>query len=273
MDDECGAPEFFAGGAKLVGVEGRHGKITPDTLSQAIAAMPAGARHCPPKALTLSQTTEIGTIYSPDELRALCAVAHDAGMLVHMDGARFANALVATGCAAADMTWRAGIDVLSLGATKNGALACEAVIFFDPARAKDFIVQRKRGGHTWSKGRFLGAQMCAWLADGHWRLLAAHANAQAQRLADGLLSMPHVRLPVPRGANEVFAIIPRERHAAVLRAGGSLYEWNDRTIDAAEGPHPHEVFVRLVTSFATTPAEVEQFLVIVGDLRDDAAIG
>ena len=172
-DDECGAPELFTGGAKLVGIPGEGGKITPDALGETLARFPRGlVKTVQPGALSLSQATEAGTIYSPEEISALSAIAGSVGMAVHMDGARFANALVELGTSPAEMSWRAGVDVLSFGATKNGAMGCEAVIFFEPERAANFAFQRKRGGQTLSKGRFLGAQMAAYLEDGLWLKLA-----------------------------------------------------------------------------------------------------
>ena len=206
-DDECGAPEFFTGGAKLVGVPGYAGKITPEALAETLARYPRGlVKSCQPAALTLSQVTEAGTVYSLAEIAALAATAHAAGLAVHMDGARFANALVALGCTPAEMTWRLGIDALSFGATKNGALACEAVVFFDKPRAESFPYLRKRGGHTLSKGRLLGAQMAAYLENGLWLELAARANALARRLSEGLVALPGLRAVWPTEANEVFVV-------------------------------------------------------------------
>ena len=161
-DDECGAPELFTGGAKLVGIVGEGGKISVAALRETLARFPRGlVKSVQPGALSLSQATEAGTVYSVEEVVALTEFAHRQGLVTHMDGARFANSVVALGCSPADMSWRAGIDVLSLGATKNGALACEALLFFDRGKADAFAFQRKRGGHTVSKGRFLGAQMNA----------------------------------------------------------------------------------------------------------------
>ena len=251
--DECGAPEFFAGGAKLALVPGAAGKITPDALKDALALMPRGVvKQVQPMALSLSQATECGTIYSRAELSALTAIAHEAGLGVHMDGARFANALETLGCAPADMSWRAGVDVLSFGATKNGALACEAVIFFDRARAVNFAFRRKRGGHTLSKGRLLGAQMAAYLEDGHWRDLAAQANAAAARIEAGLRATAGVRLPWPRQANEIFAILPGAVHERLTKAGVRYHPWSPRALQPAERPAPGEMFARLVVPFTTS---------------------
>jgi threonine aldolase len=268
-DDECGAPEFFTAGAKLVGIPGEGGKITPEALRETLARYPRGlVKSVQPGALSLSQATEAGTIYSLDETAALCALAHEHGVATHMDGARFANSLVALGCSPADMSWRAGVDVLSFGATKNGALACEAVIFFDQSKAEAFAFQRKRGGHTLSKGRFLGAQMNAYLKDGLWLRLAARANRAAERLAHGLAAIPGVRLAWPRQINEVFPIAPRAVVAPLTAAGARIYEWTSRAVSPDTAARPGETFLRLVCSFETGDAEVDQLIAIV---REHAA--
>lgn len=260
-DDECGAPEFFTAGAKLVGLKGAQGKINLAALEDAVERFPPGlVKQVQPAALSLSQATECGTLYSLDELQALTAAAHGAGLGVHMDGARFANAVESLGCTPAQMSWKAGVDVLSLGATKDGALACEAVIVFDPARAADLPFRRKRAGHTLSKGRFLGAQMIAWLEDDHWRELARHANSMAARLAVGLSEIPGVRMPWPRQVNEVFTVLPCPIDRALRAAGARYYDWGARGLTAMQAPGADEVFVRLVTSFSTTPEDVDQFL-------------
>ena len=264
MDDECGAPEMFTGGAKLVGIAGRAGKIAPAEFKAVLGSFPRGlAKQVQPAALSLSQATESGTIYTCQELAGLSTLAHDAGLMVHMDGARFANALVSLNCTPAAMSWKAGIDVLSFGATKNGALACEAVIFFDSARAASLPYLRKRSGHTLSKGRFLGAQMAAYLENGHWLDLAAKANGHARRLTQGLGTVPGVRIPWPCEANEVFVILPGAIDTA-LTAGGALYshwKFRDSGPDCAP-PAKDEVFVRLVTSFAIKPSDIDRLLAI-----------
>ncbi|MGL4496665.1 MAG: threonine aldolase family protein [Beijerinckiaceae bacterium] len=257
VEDEVGAPEMFTHGAKMIGMPGEGCKITPDALRAMLKLLPRGAvRNVQPAALSLSQGTEAGTIYTPDEVRALAAIAHDAGMVVHMDGARFSNSVAALGVTPAAMTWEAGVDVLSLGATKNGCWACEAVIFFDGARAADFPFQRKRGGHTLSKGRFLGAQMEAWLKDDHWLALARHANACATRLEQGLLQIPGVRLAWPRQINEVFPILPAPVEAA-MRAVARYYPWAGRSVAPERAPKAGEAFVRLICSFQTREEDVD----------------
>lgn len=259
-EDEVGAPEFFMHGAKVIGIPGHGCKITPDALRAALALLPRGVvRNVQPAALSLSQGTEAGTVYTPDEVRALAQIAHDHGLLVHMDGARFSNAVAALNVTPADMTWKSGIDVLSLGATKNGCWACEAVIFFNPEKAEHFPFQRKRGGHTLSKGRFLGAQMQAWLADGHWLDLARHANTRAAELEKGLLELPGVRLAWPRQINEVFPILPVRMEEA-MRAGARYYPWAGRSVAADQAPRAGESFIRLIASFQTRPEDVQQLL-------------
>jgi threonine aldolase len=177
-EDECGAPEFYTGGAKLVLVDGAHGRIDPDGLAAALgSATPRGVHNVQNAALTLTNATEAGTVYGPDEVAALADIAARHGMPVHLDGARFANAVAHLGCTPAELTWKAGVDALSFGGTKNGLIGVEAVILFDPARSWEFELRRKRGGHLLSKHRYLSAQMEACLADDLWRDLGAPARA------------------------------------------------------------------------------------------------
>ena len=262
-DDECGAPELFTAGAKLVGVLGEAGKITPDALRETLRRFPRGvAKTTQPGALSLSQANEAGTVYRPDEIAALAAAAREAGLVVHMDGARFANALVSLNASPADMTWRAGVDALSFGATKNGALACEAVVFFDPDKAANFAYQRKRGGQTLSKGRFLGAQMEAYLTDGLWLDLARRANASAARLSRGLVETAGGRLVWPTDANEAFVVVSDEIAARWRAAGAKFHPWTSRAIAPGQGPREGETLLRLVTSFETSDEEVDALLAL-----------
>jgi threonine aldolase len=262
-DDECGAPEFFTGGAKLVGIAGVGGKTTPAALRRTLERFPRGlVKSCQPGALSLSQATESGTTYRVGEIAELCEIAHAAGIGVHMDGARLANALAASRLSPAEMTWRAGIDALSLGATKNGALACEAVVFFDPALARNFAFLRKRGGHTLSKGRFLGAQMEAYLKDGLWLRLAERANAAARQLSAGLAERPGVRLAWPTEANEVFVVAPTTTVDAWRAAGAKFHEWSSTSLASGCAPGEGETLVRLVTSFETGADEIAQLLAL-----------
>ncbi|PWC32730.1 beta-eliminating lyase-related protein [Azospirillum sp. TSO35-2] len=249
--DECGAPEFFTAGGKLVPLPGDHGKLTPEVVTRCVAKAGVGVVHrVQPAALSLSQATEAGTVYRPAEVEALVEAAHANGMAVHMDGARFANAIARLGCAPADVTWRAGVDVLTLGGTKGGCLAAEAVVFFNPAMAEDFGYGRKRAGHLVSKMRFLSAQLDAWLDDGLWLRLAAHANAMADRLAAGLTALPGVALAHPVEANELFVRLPAPAAEALEAAGYGFYRWDDGT-------------ARFVTAFDTPASAVDGLLAIL----------
>jgi len=198
-------------------------------------------------AISISQSTEAGTCYTPDEVAAIGAAGRKQGLKFHMDGARFANALASLGCSPAEVTWRAGVDVLSFGLTKNGALAAEAVVFFDAALARDFGYRRKRGGHLFSKGRFAAAQFEAQLRDGLWLRLASHANAMAARIAHGLRDIPGVALLHPVEANELFVLMPEPVIEGVEQAGFRFYRW-----PTEEGP-----CVRLVTAFDTEAGHAE----------------
>jgi threonine aldolase len=255
--DECGAPEFFTHGAKLLPLTGENGKLTPAAIEGGLDDFAQGVVHHPQaQAISLSQVTECGTVYSLAEIEALSAVAHSHELRVHMDGARFANALVALGCTPAEMTWKAGVDVLSFGATKNGAMGVEAVIVFDEALAADLPFMRKRSGQLLSKGRFLGAQMGAYLKDDLWLSMAAHANKMATLLAEGIERLPGGRLRFPVQANQVFAVIPKPAHKALVTAGAGYYPW---------GREPDGVSVRLVTSFNTREEDVAEFLTIAAN--------
>lgn len=247
--DECGAPEFYTGGAKLVPLSGEHGKIDAQTLGAAIEG--AGNVHAvQPAALSITQASEAGTVYTPTEITDLAEVArgHDLGL--HMDGARFANALVAGNHSPAELTWKAGVEALSFGATKNGALGAEAVVLFKPELAETFAYRRKRGGHLFSKMRFLSAQLEAYLRDDLWLRNARHANAMAARLGAGLAAIPGVTLCHPVEANEIFARMPEAMIAGLLGQGFVFYRW---------GPEAR-CEIRLVTSFETDPANVDAFL-------------
>jgi threonine aldolase len=259
VTDECGAPELFTGGAKLMGVRGPGCKLTPAAVAAMLGTLGRGEHEQRPSVLSLSQSTELGTVYTPDEVEALARLARAHRMRVHVDGARFANALVSLDCTPAELTWKAGVDVLSFGATKNGALGVEAVLFFDRDLAADFAYRRKRSGQLVSKSRFLGAQMLAYLEADRWRVNACRANKMAGRLAGGLKNVPGVRLPLPVEANAVFAIVPRALHDALQQRYGRSFQW------PGEGPGTDvvgdgEVFIRLVTSFQTSTADVDAFI-------------
>ncbi len=252
MQDECGAPEFFSGGAKLVGLSGPHGKILPETLAAALARLGESGVHGVQRGmLSLTNLTEAGTVYAPAEIAALTAQARAWGLPVHLDGARLANALVATGATPAEMTWRAGIDVLSLGGSKNGCLGVEAVVLFDPAKAWELQLRRKRAGHLFSKHRFLAAQMAAYLTDGLWLRLAAQANAMGARLAQGLARVPGARLLHPTPANMLFALLAPGTNARAQSRGAVYYP-----VPAPQGQDA----ARLVASWSTTPDDVDALI-------------
>ena len=260
--DECGAPELFTGGAKLVPIPGASGKLTPDGVRSMLEQTLTGDPHrVQPAALSLTQATEAGTCYRPAEIAALAEIARGRKMKVHMDGARFANAVAHLGVAPAEITWRAGVDVLSFGATKNGALGAEVVVFFDPALAEMFAVRRKRGGQLLSKMRFVSAQLEAYLKGDRWLDLARHANAMATRLAQGLQRLPRAALLHPVEANEIFIRLPQGVLAGLRAAGFSFYDWTD----AAPGT------IRLVLAFNTDPAHVDAFVATATKLAAAAA--
>jgi threonine aldolase len=255
-EDECGAPEFYTGGAKLVLVPGEHGRMTPASLGATIATTGNGGVHGVQRGMvSITNVTEAGTVYSPAEVAALATVAKAHGLPVHLDGARFANALVATGASAAEMTWKAGVDVVSFGGTKNGCLGVEAVVMFDPAKAWEFELRRKRGGHLSSKNRYLAAQMEAYLTDDLWLRLARQANAMGAHLVDGLRQMNDVELLHPAEANISFPHFPAGTHARAQGVGAVYYE-----MPAPEGREA----ARFVASWSTTPEDVAGLL---GSLR------
>jgi threonine aldolase len=255
--DECGGPEFFTGGAKLLPVKGEHGKLDPETIAATLAGFPERAPHgAPARALSITEATECGTIYSPEEIAALSATARRRGLRVHMDGARFANAVAATGATPADLTWKAGVDVMSFGGTKNGCLAAEAVVFFDLALAGDVELRRKRAGHLLSKMRFIAAQFEAYLENGLWLDLAARANATAKRLAGGLASIDGCRIWHPTQTNEVFVSLPKDSVARLKDAGAVFYPWITPSDPAGGTMH------RLICSWQTTHQEVDRFIAL-----------
>lgn len=253
--DECGAPEFYTGGAKIVLMEGENGKIPARDLQTALEQSGAGnVHHVQPSALSLTQLTECGTAYRPEEIKALADVAKTHGLGVHMDGARFANALVALGCEPADITWRAGIDVLSFGATKNGAMAVEAVVFFDMEKAREFEFRRKRGAHLFSKMRYLSAQLNGYLENGNWLNWAGQANSMARKLADGISNIDGASLKYPVEANMIFARLPEE----------SLRRLSDSDILFYPSGPAENREVRLVASWNTSQEDVDTVLDTIG---------
>ena len=219
--DECGATEFFSHGARLALVPGEGGKMTPEALVAALEDMPVSGHGMQPAAVSLTQATEVGTAYRPAQIAALTEIAHRHNLKVHMDGARFANAVTFLGCPPADVTWRSGVDVLSFGATKNGALAAEAVVFFEPSLARDFELRRQRGGHLLSKARYLSAQLLAYIETGVWQRNAARANGFARKI--GAVAGDALMYPVE--ANEVFLRLGGALKQQLRAAGFEFHDW------------------------------------------------
>jgi threonine aldolase len=263
--DECNSPEMFTGGAKILGLHGPAGKITPDMVEKTLKGFIRGEHDPKPAAVSLTNATELGTAYSPGDVKAVSNLIKPRGMKLHMDGARFANAVVGLNVSPAELTWKSGVDVMSFGATKNGAMMLEAVVFFDTKLADDFIYRRMRGGQLVSKGRYLGAQMLAYLRDGLWLENARTANGLAAQLAEGLGKFRKIRIPNPVQANEVFAVIPRTLNEKLLASGAKLYDWMPDSLD--DGIADDEIFVRFVLSYATPEADVRKFLGLVKELH------
>ena len=250
-EHEAGAPEFYSGGARLVALDGPNGKLAPAALKQELDAAGFGVVHeSQPQAVTITQASEAGTLYRIEEIKAIADLVHARGMKLHMDGARFANAAAALGAAPADLTWRAGVDIISFGATKNGALAAEAVIAFDPALGLSLAFRRKRAGHLLSKQRYASAQLEAGLIDGRWLAWARHANAMAARLAQGLTALGCASLDFPVEANEIFVRLP-EKVLAGLEADGFAFH---------RRPVPNQQLIRLVTSWNSAAEGIDGFL-------------
>ncbi len=259
-EDECNAPEFYPG-AKLTIVPAENAKMTPETLRASIEGEETRGVHGPQRGpVSITQVTEKGTVHSVNEIKALTGVASDYGLKCHLDGARFANALAALGCSAAEMTWKAGIDAVSFGGTKNGLLGVEACVMFDPELAWEFELRRKRGGHLFSKHRYLSAQMDAYLTDDLWLDMARNANARCAQLTAGLRGTDHVTLSFEPDANIIFFQMPRAEHARVL-AGGATYYVMDG--DHTAGDPDQLLTGRLVTDWSMTEDVIESFLALM----------
>ena len=257
-EDECNAPEFYGAGTKLTLVPGDV-KMTPQALEAAILGEETRGVHGPQRGpVSFTQATERGTVYSPDELTALTDVARRYALATHMDGARFANALVSLNCSPAEMTWKAGIDAVCFGGTKNGLMGVEAVIFFDPGYAREFELRRKRAAHLFSKHRFLSAQMAAYLTDDLWLQSARSANAKAARLSAALVASG-ADLAHPTDANMVFARLPRARHRTLFDAGAHYHLW-DGTLD---GPDEDMLTARFVCDWSLADEDLERFVTLL----------
>lgn len=260
-EDECNAPEFYTGGAKLTLVPGHAAKMTPEALHHAIAAEESRGVHGPQRGpVSITNVTERGTVYSVAEVAALAAVAKGYGLPVHLDGARFANALVAAGATPAEMTWKAGVDAVSFGGTKNGLMGVEAVVFFDPRHAWEFELRRKRGAHLFSKHRYLSAQMLAYLDDGLWLDMARAANAANARLVARLRGVDGVRFLYEPEANMSFAGWTRAGHRRLHDAGAQYYVWEGQL----EGDDPQEeLTARMVTDWSASDEDIDRFVELV----------
>lgn len=243
--DECGAPEFFGKGIKLVTVAGAQGKLDPPAV-QAAAARRRDVHSHKPRAVSISQSTEVGTIYSADEIRALGAAARELGLLLHVDGARLANALATLNVSARSITWEAGVDVLCFGGTKNGLAVGDAIVFFNRSLAEEFEYRRKQAGQLLSKMRFVAAQWVGLLESGAWLRNARHANAMARLLVQQLQAFPQVQVLYPVQANAVFVRMPAEWSHAMHERG-----WHYYTIADGE---------RLMCSWDTQPEDVAEFI-------------
>jgi len=246
--DECGAPEFYTGGGKLITLNGIKGKITADELGQAIYGKGI-VHHTQPSSVSITQVCETGEIYQLDEIKKISEVTHKHNLNMHMDGARFANALVSLDVTPAEMTWKSGIDVLSFGATKNGCLAAEAIIFFKKKLVGDIAFLMKRAGHLLSKMRFVSAQLDAYISNDVWLTNARHANKMGKKLSEGLVNHSDINLTYPTEANEVFAKFPRNMIEHLNSEG---YKMNEDELDGKS--------VRLVAAWNTQDSDVDQLL-------------
>ena len=253
-EDECNAPEFYLGGGKLTLV-GDSDKITPEALFKSIEGEENRGVHGPQRGpVSITQITEKGHSYSVEEVQAISKVAKTYGLALHMDGARFTNAIVARNASPAEMTWRAGVDALSFGGTKNGLMGVEGVIFFDSKHAWEFELRRKRGAHLFSKHRYLSAQMLAYLTDDLWLDLARRANGNFARLKAGLETIPDVQLRGNPDGNMTFFDMPRALHKRA-EAAGAVYYWDD-----VEGPMDQMIMGRLVCDWSITHDMIDQFI-------------
>lgn len=242
---EANATGFFGGGVKLAAVAGEYGKIDAGALSETLAAIAPGQLHRgQPAAVSLTQATDLGAVYTLDEVRARAEIAKGRGLRMHMDGARFANAVARLGCSPADLTWRSGIDVMSFGATKNGGMLCDAIVVFSSGIADGLAVQLRRAGQVWSKMRFASAQLIAYVEEGLWLDMARASNAVAARIVAGLREVPAARLLAPVEANEIFLELPGAVMDALEADGFQFYR---RT----------KTLARFVCRFDTTEAEAD----------------
>jgi threonine aldolase len=245
---EANAAGFFGGGLKLVPVAGPHGRVDPDAFARSLAAIQPGQLHRgQPAAVNITQASDLGTVYPVAEIRAIAEIAKGRGLKVHMDGARFANAVARLQCSPAEMSWRAGVDILSFGATKNGGALCDAIVVFNPELADGLAVQLRRAGQVWSKMRFASAQLMAYIENGLWLQLAAASNAIAARIAGGIEAVPGLRLVAPVEVNELFLELPGAAMDALEREGFQFYRRSP-------------TLARFVCRFDTSEAEADALI-------------
>ena len=246
--DECGAPEFFTGGAKLIPIRGENGKITKKEFSESIRG--TGNVHLSqPAVVSMTQSCETGTVYQLDEISSISEIAHSHGLKVHMDGARFSNAVASLNVSPAEMTWKSGIDVLSFGGTKNGCLAAEAIVFFKPELVENFPYLHKRSGHLISKMRFISAQLEAYISNDLWLRNARHANSMATLLSKGLAAFSDIKLVYPTQSNEVFVSVP---NSTVKHLNDNGYNVNHDELDGKAA--------RFVAAWNTDSTDVDKLL-------------
>ncbi len=248
LNDECGAPEFYSAGAKIIGVDGNEGKINTETLDHLLEATGVHGEHeCMPSTISITQSTEAGTLYSIDEIKQFNQIKQKHQMYLHMDGSRIANACASMGCSIADMTWKNGVDVLSFGATKNGAMIAEALIIFNPKLGKEIKRMRKRAGHLVSKMRFISVQLIAYIQNDLWLNLASHANKMAHKIYTNLKGTHDFVYPVQ--ANEVFIRLGVSGIKKLQEKGFLFHIW----------PGSKDI-IRLVCSHATQLSDVDEII-------------
>lgn len=266
IEDECGALEYFTGGARLCPVDGAEGRMDLAELEAAIKRYPPDFIHSgQPMAITITQGTEIGTVYSLDDIAAISTIAKTHGLPLHMDGARFANAMVSLECSPADMTWRNGVDMVSFGGTKNGCWCAEALVVFDKALTEAFHFYRKRAGQLFSKSRFVAAQFDAYFEDDLWVNLARHANQSAAALKEIIHASDKARLLWEPQINELFPVLKKADFDHISVNGVGAYPWHAPR-HSRDQISEDDVFARFVTSFRTEKAEIEAFKKILASL-------
>ena len=257
--DECGAPEFFTGGAKLIKIPTSNGIISSKTLKQKINRFGLhGIHEVKLSVLDITQISELGTIYSAEELKELSDIAHKNNMLTHMDGARFANACASLNCNPSEITWKSGIDIMSLGATKNGAMACELIVVFDSKIIDDIDRRQKRAGHLWSKNRYMAAQIIKWIENDRWLKAATKANNYAKNIHEILKLNKNINIPFSMDGNMVFAEIPSKIQKYLLKKNVKFNKWPNK-----------KNLTRFVASWDTKQSEINNLKKIIKTINEN----